>query len=329
VSEATLGSLKAEPWGGDVELVGIPVDARSRLRRVLAEQTRLRRRRLDLLHNLFTTAPAFPGIPQVTTILDLIYKRFPQTHSGMRARGLAALVWLAARRSARIITISEAAKSDVVRFLAVAPEEVDVTYLGPALPIGELDEGNVRSTLGLGEAPVVLTVSAKLPHKNLERLFDAFTGLRAEPAPVLVVPGYETFHEGALRERASALASGRIIFTGWLDDAVLDGLFRAATCFVFPSLAEGFGLPVLDALVRGVPVATSNCSSLPEVGGDAVLYFDPTDTEAIRTAVSRLLGDADLRERLGAAGPRQAKKFSWAATAEGTLSSYERALAAG
>jgi glycosyltransferase involved in cell wall biosynthesis len=325
-SEAALSSLGAEPWGRDVELVGIPVDARSRLRRVLAEQTRLHRRRIDLLHNLFTTAPAFPGVPQVTTILDVIYKRFPQTHAGLRARGLAALVWVAARRSERIIAISESAKSDVVRFLGVAPERVDVTYLGPALPIGELDEATVRSTLDLGKAPVVLTVSAKLPHKNLERLFEAFARLELEPAPVLVVPGYETFHEPALRKRASALAPGRIVFTGWLDDAVLDGLFRAATCFVFPSLAEGFGLPVLEAIVRGVPVVCSRIGPLEEVAGKAALYFNPRDVADMATAIETLLNDGAERKRLGLAGAERARAFSWDATAEATIAAYERAL---
>jgi glycosyltransferase involved in cell wall biosynthesis len=325
---AALESLLAEPWGRDVDLVGIPFDARSRVRRALAEQTRLRGRGIDLLHNLFTTAPAFPGVPQVTTILDVIYKRFPETHAGLRARGLAVLTWIAAHRSKRIIAISEAGKGDIVRFLGVASERVDVTYPGPALPPGELDESIVRASLGLGEAPIVLTVSAKLPHKNLERLFEAFAGVQAEPAPVLVVPGYETFHEPALRERAAALVPGRIRFTGWLEDEALDGLFRASACFVFPSLAEGFGLPVLDALARGVPVASSDASSLPEVGGDAVLYFDPNDTGAMTTAISRLLEDEALRNRLRAAGPEQAGKFSWAKTAEDTLASYERALAA-
>ena len=98
---------------------------------------------------------------------------------------------------------------------------------------------------------------------------------------------------------------------GWLGDDVLDGLYRAATCFVFPSLAEGFGLPVLDALVRGTPVACSNATSLPEVAGDATLYFEPTDTGAIAAAIDRLLQDSALRDRLRAAGPVQARKFSW------------------
>jgi len=324
---AAVPSLLAEPWGRDVELVGIPVEARSRVRRALAEQTRLRRPGIDLLHNLFTTAPAFPAVPQVTTILDVIYKRFPETHAGLRARGLALLTWISARRSRRIIAISEAAKSDIVQFLGVPSERVDVTYPGPALPLGELDPASVRASLDLGEAPIVLTVSAKLPHKNLERLFEAFAGVQVEPAPVLVVPGYETFHEPALRERAAAVASGRIRFTGWLEDEVLDALFWASTCFVFPSLAEGFGLPVLDALARGVPVATSNASSLPEVGGDAVIYFDPTNTGAMTNAITGLLENEELRERLRAAGPSRAAEFSWSQTAEATLASYRRTLA--
>ena len=324
---AAVESLLAEPWGHNVEIAGIPVDARSRAGRAVAEQTRLRGRGIDLLHNLFTTAPAFPGVPQVTTIHDLIYKRFPETHRGLHATGLGVLAWIAAHRSRRIIAVSQATKDDIVRFLHVVPERVDVTYEGPALPLGGgLDESELRSLLGLSDAPIVLTASAKLPHKNLERLFEAFSRLQTEPAPILIVPGYKTFHEPALRERASSLAPGRILFTGWLDDAVLDGLFRAATCFVFPSLAEGFGLPVLDALVRGTPVACSNATSLPEVGGDAVLYFDPTETGEISSAISQLLENEAVRETLRAAGPKQAEKFSWAQTAEGTLKSYERAL---
>jgi alpha-1,3-rhamnosyl/mannosyltransferase len=168
----------------------------------------------------------------------------------------------------------------------------------------------------------VLTVSAKRPHKNLGRLLEAFARVQATPAPVLVAPGYPTVFESELRRRAGP----RIHLTGWLDDETLEGLYAAAACFVFPSLAEGFGLPVLDAMTRGVPVACSDRSSLPEIGGDAVLYFDPTDVAAISDAMLRLLTDTQLREQLRAAGRLQAAKFSWKATAEATLESYRRAL---
>ena len=326
-SGRAIPSLAEESWADSVELAGLPFDARSRLRRVLAEQTLIGRevttRKVELLHNVFTTAPAAPRVPQVTTILDVIYKRFPETHGGVLSKGLAALAWMAARRSDRVIAISDAAKTDIARFLGVPLERIDVTHLGPGLPdIGTASESTVRRNLELGTAPIVLTVSAKRPHKNLERLFEAFR--KVESDAVLVVPGYETSFEADLRKKAGE----RVVFTGWLADDVLDGLYRAATCLVFPSLAEGFGLPVLDALARGTPVASSNATSLPEVAGDAALYFDPEDTDAIAAAIKRLLADEPLRERLSEAGPAQAAKFSWARTAEGTLESYRRALAA-
>jgi glycosyltransferase involved in cell wall biosynthesis len=322
-STRTASWLREEPWADGVEILGLPFDARSRARRVLAEQTllprELRRRSVDLLHNLFTTAPAAPGVPQVTTIHDVIYKRFPETHEGVLGRGLGVLVWTAARRSDRVIAVSESGKTDIVRFLGVPVERVDVTYEGPALGGEETrPESDLRAELALGDAPIVLTVSAKRPHKNLKRLFEAFDDVERDA--VLVAPGYSTFYEDELREKASE----RIRLSGWLADADLDGLYRAATCFVFPSLAEGFGLPVLDALVRGTPVACSNATSLPEVAGDAALYFDPEDRDAIAAAIDRMLADHDLRERLGQAGPRQAAKFSWRSTAEATLASYER-----
>jgi glycosyltransferase involved in cell wall biosynthesis len=330
-SEEGAPSLATEPWAGDVELVRLPVRARGRVRRVLAEQTllaaRIARGRFDLLHNLFTTAPAAPRVPQVTTILDVIYKRFPETHAGMLAWGMRVLVPLAARRSRRILTLSQAAKDEIVRFLGVPADRVDVAYLGPGMAddVEPVPEAALRCRFELGDRPLLLTVSAKRPHKNLERLIDA-VGELAEPAPVLVLPGYPTPFEEALRARAEAAAPGRVRFAAWVDEPTLEGLYRAARCFVFPSLAEGFGLPVLEALRRGVPVACSDLSSLPEVAGDAARYFDPTDSGAIAAAICELLEDEALRERLAAAGRERARRFSWSATAAATLACYERAL---
>ena len=170
-------------------------------------------------------------------------------------------------------------------------------------------------------------MSAKRPHKNLERLIDAFSRVEHDPAPVLVVPGYPTAFEGELQERAEQKAPGRVRFAGWVDDATLEALYLMANCFVFPSLAEGFGLPLLEALVRGVPVACSNASSLPEVAGEAALYFDPLDTDAITNAISDLLRKPALRQRLARAGRERARAFSWKTTAERTVKSYELALA--
>ena len=321
--------LSAEAWTDDVELVRIPVRVRSRPRRVLAEQTLLRgaarRARLDLLHNVHNMAPVAPGVPQVTTILDVIYKRYPETHAGVLATGVALLVPLAARRSRRILTLSEAAKDDIAHYLHVEPDRIDVTPLGPGLAddVAPIDEAELRRRHELGDAPIVLTVSAKRPHKNLERLLEAIALVQADPEPVLVAPGYETVFEPELRQRAG----DRIRFLGWVDDDELEGLYRAAKCFVFPSLAEGFGLPVLEAMVRGVPVACSRIGPLEEVAGEAPLYFEPTDTEDMARAIESLLGDAGLRTLLAEAGRERAKHFTWSRTAEATIASYERALA--
>ena len=148
--------------------------------------------------------------------------------------------------------------------------------------------------------------------------------IETDQAPILVITGYPTAYEEGLRARAGS----RVRLVGWVDDATLAGLYRMAICLVFPSLAEGFGLPVLEAMRRGLPVACSNTSSLPEVAGEAALYFDPTDTASITGAVDRIMGDRRLREQLSAAGEEQARKFSWSETAARTLESYQRALAA-
>jgi glycosyltransferase involved in cell wall biosynthesis len=316
-------SLSEELEGAEV--VRVPVTARSRVRRVLAEQTLLpaaaRRAGIDLLHNTLNTAPAIPGLPQVTTIHDVIYKRYPET-AGLLNAGVAVLVPLAARRSRRVITVSNAAKEDIVRFLGVRSDRVDVTPNGPGLPepANPLAPEELRRRFALGDAPLVLTVAAKRPHKNLGRLIDAVA--RLETDAVLVVPGFETPHEAELRARAGE----RIRFLGWVADDELDGLYRAARCFVLPSLAEGFGLPVLEAMLRGTPVACSRVSSLPEVAGDAALYFDPLDPAAIEEAIAHLLADEQLRARLRATGLERARTFTWEAAAESTLASYERAL---
>jgi glycosyltransferase involved in cell wall biosynthesis len=297
---------------------------------VLAEQTLLpaavRRADIDLLHNVFTTAPALPGVPQVTTILDVIYKRFPETHRGLLTYGMRVLVPLSARRSNRVLTLSESAKADIVRFLGVPADRVDVAYLGPGLPahVEPTPEKKLRQRFGLGTAPIVLSVSAKRPHKNLERLIDAVGAIETDPAPVLVITGYPTAYE---EEELRARARSRVRLAGWVDDETLAGLYNSSVCLAFPSLAEGFGLPVLEAMLRGLPVACSTATSLPEVAGDAALYFDPTDTRAITDALERLLTDGRLREQLAAAGRKQAAKFSWKATADATLRSYQRALA--
>jgi glycosyltransferase involved in cell wall biosynthesis len=324
-----------DPIGQVVNTVTVPVAASSRPARVRGEQQHLpglaRRAGVDVLHSLAGTAPLRGPFARVVTIHDLIYRVFPETHRGVLGLGMRVLIPLSARRSHRVIVDSQSTADDVVKHLAVPPDRVDVVPLGlgttrRATP---LPEPEVRRRFDLSESrPIALSVSAKRPHKNLGRLLDALALLPAECRPVLVVPGYPTWYEDELRGRAARLGIGdEVRFLGWVDGSELEGLYAAATCFVFPSLYEGFGLPVLEAMARGVPVACSDRSSLPEVAGDAALLFDPEDVRAIAGALEQLLTDEALAQRLREAGRLRAETFSWQRTAEGTLASYRCALA--
>ena len=330
VTITVIASPEAAREFESVASVVLAVDARSRIGASLAEQTKLPRIvgriKPDLLHNLFNTAPAFPGAPQVTTIHDLIHRTVPETHTRFLGLGLRLLVDLAARRSRRIIAVSDATKQEIVSRLGVDGDRVDVVPNGPGTvaKAAPLSDPDVRRRLELGARPVILAASAKRPHKNLERLIAAMTSLDDS---VLVLPGYPTPFEASLRAAADrAGVADRVRFVGWIDEPLLEGLYALARCLVVPSLAEGFGLPVVEAMARGTPVACSDIPPFREVGGDAVLYFDPLDVQSIADTVACLVADDELRRRLAAAGRSRAAQFSWAKTAAMTLAAYDRAL---
>jgi glycosyltransferase involved in cell wall biosynthesis len=232
---------------------------------------------------------------------------------------------VAARRSHRIIAISRATRDDVVQHLHVPLDHIDVVPQG--LGRRAAVEPRRPGGLDLRGRDLLLTAAAKRPHKNLGAVLDALALMAPEQRPVLVLPGYHTPHEEELKRRAAALGvAGDVRFLGWVDDAEMEGLYAAAAGVVFPSLLEGFGLPVLEAMARGVPVACSDRPPMNEVAGDAALRFDPESPRTIADAIARLLTDAPLRERLRAAGPANAARFTWTATARGTIASYRRAL---
>src|SRR5580704_592972 len=199
------------PWGELLPAVTVPVRARRREQWVFGEQVLLpalaARARVDLVHSLASTAPAWGPFRRVVTVHDLIYARFPEAHSGLRDRGMRVLVPLAVRRSHRVLADSQSTREDLVELLGTPPGRIDVVPLGFGVPprVPALSEERTRARFDLGARRVVLSLSAKRPHKNLLALLDALERLPAERRPVLVLPGYPTWHEAELRERAAAL----------------------------------------------------------------------------------------------------------------------------
>ncbi len=321
------------PWGQLIPTVTVPVWGRHRAQWVRGEQQLLprlaARAGVDLLHSLANTAPAWGRFRRVVTIHDLIYRLAPEAHLGLLGLGMRVLVPLAAHRSDRIITVSNSTRDDVQRLLRVSPRKVDVVPqgVGAGRTAAPLPGSELRARLGAGRRQIVLCVSAKRPHKNLARLIGAIARIPADRRPLLVLPGYPTAHEAELRRHSAELdVENDVRLLGWIDPIELEGLYAAADCFVFPSLLEGFGLPVLEAMSRGVPVACSGRGSLAEVVGGAALLFEPESEAEIAAAIERLLSDPVLARRQREAGRKRAAQFSWAATAAGTLACYERTL---
>jgi glycosyltransferase involved in cell wall biosynthesis len=311
------------------ESIPIAVNAANRVEWVRGEQQLLppaaKRAGVPLVHSLGSTAPWWGDFKRVTTIHDLHYRIVPDAHFGVRGLGMRVLVPGAARRSDRIIAVSQTTADDIHEMLKTPREKIDTVPQGVRPPgaVTPTPEQDLRGRFMIGDRPVLLAVSAKRPHKNLLRLVQAHGQIPAERRPMLVLPGYTTPHEAELREGA---ACDDVRFPAWLSPEDLEGFYAIADAFVFPSLYEGFGLPVLEAMARGVPVATSARGSLREVAGDAALLFDPEDVDAIQEAIVTLLGDERLRDELRKKGRERAAQFTWAKTAEGTVRSYERAL---
>jgi glycosyltransferase involved in cell wall biosynthesis len=311
-----------DTWGAlDVEVVRCPVRARSRPARLVYEQTILpvQCRGLDVLHSLGYTAPLVAPCPTVVTLHDLNYHFHPEDWSQAALWANRVLVPAVARASTRVLTISQSSADAIARVLGVERSRLDVVYHGV--------DGNVvdGGALPSGIAPgYLLSVTATHPHKNLDVLLAAYERLRAAwvDAPPLVLVGIAGRQHEEVARRA---ARGGVTMMGWVDDATLGALYRHAGAFVFPSRYEGFGFPVLEAMSAGVPVVSSNATSLPELYGDAALACDPDDVAGFATAMQRASTDRPLRESLIQRGRVRAATFTWARAAEQTRAVYERA----
>lgn len=322
-------ALAREGWSDFCALVRVPTDEGQRVRRLLSELVRFpdlaRRRECDLLHSLSNTGPAVASPPHVVTIHDVIFFHHA-TMPWTTTLATRAVVGGAARRAAGVITVSEASRDAILATLPVAPERVSVVHNGAGRePVAGVPADALRRRLGIpAAARVVLCVAALRPHKNQALLVRALPRLPEDV--VLVLAGHEEAYADELRALGSELGvHDRLRFAGYVSDAELEGLYALAACAAFPTLAEGFGLPVLEALRRGLPVACSDLAVLHEVGGYLCLYFDPCDdADAARAVLAAMERAGDAQ-----AGMARAAGFGWEATAQGTLDAYERALAPG
>jgi glycosyltransferase involved in cell wall biosynthesis len=288
----------------------------------LAEQVRipvaLRRERVDLFHAPHYVLPPLTQCKSVVTIHDVIHLLFPQYLPGRLAHAYArASLWAAARRADRILTVSETSKHDILRRFKVPAEKIVVIYNAiderfNVQPSREQVQ-RVRERYQLDEQFVLYVGNIK-PHKNLERLIDAFDRVRRSGFDHLrlLIIGDEISKYTALRRAVHVHKLHKAVrFLGFVPIETLAVLYRLADVFVFPSLYEGFGLPPLEAMASGAPVVTSNVSSLPEVVGDAALLVDPYDPESIADGIRQVLTDDDLRATLRARGFAQARQYSW------------------
>ncbi len=294
----------------------------------------LRQLKANVYHSPYYLMPYYPGVPVLLTVYDLIPLLYPH-YASLKARLL--FRWataLALRTAQRITTISEASHRDLLAIYAVPPGKVTTIHLAadpmfqpqPPQTIAAL-----RARLNLPEQ-YLLYVGSNKPHKNLPRLIEAFSrfilnlecGLQHLK---LVVAGvWDTRYPEACRQAGASGISQQIQFLGPIAEADLPALYSGALAFVFPSEYEGFGLPVLEAMACGTPVACANTSSLPEVAGDAALLFEPTQVNSIAEALHRLVTDAALRTSLRQQGLDRAKQFSWRQTALETLALYQKVV---
>jgi len=294
-----------------------------------------KRRGVGVLHTLWW-APIKSMCPLVLTVHDVSFRRHPEILPLKDRVAALCLVPLSMHKATYIITISEYSKQEITTYYDIPAHKVVVTYLAPAPSFRNIDTRSPRIEEWLKahriRSPFVLTVGNLEPRKNLQRLFEAFCQVlgadSGEEKPQMVIVGKSYWRGHETKQIVESLGIGdHVRFTGYVSNEELNWLYNAASVFVYPSLYEGFGLPVVEAMACGTPVIASNTSSIPEVAGDAALLFDPYSVDGIAMALHKVLYEPGCAEFLKAAGLKRAGLFSWKNTARETVAVYQDAQA--
>ena len=317
------GSSAWLPTGPGIETRFIPFPRLWTHLRLSAEL--LRRPRPDVLFVPAHVLPLAHPLPSVVTVHDLGYRYFPEAHPTAQRLYLDWSTRFSARGATRVIADSQATRHDLVRFYGIPESKIRVVYPGFDETLALTDPARVRARYGLPQA-YVLHVGTLQPRKNIGRLIEAMELLKTRaPGVRLVLAGRAGWLSEPIVARARALP-GLVQLLDYVPDEDLAGLYSGARAFAFPSLYEGFGFPVLEAMACGTPVVCANTSSLPELAGDAALLVDPLDTTALASTLGRLLDDPSLRASLTERGLAQVRQFSWAKAAEEVMGVMEEAV---
>jgi glycosyltransferase involved in cell wall biosynthesis len=285
---------------------------------------------LDLFHAAdFVLPPVKPGTRAIVTIHDLSFVRYPDLVMPGMETHLNKWVPHSVRRANHVIAVSEATRQDLIALYQTPPEKITTLYHGVTPGFKPVVDPTalaaVRQKYRLGENPFILSVSTIQPRKNYKRLIQAFAQI--DSPFLLVIGGDKGWHYQDIFAAVDKLGlEKRVLFPGFVADADLPALYSAASLFAYPSLYEGFGLPLLEAMACGTPVVTSNQSSLPEVVGEAALLIDPYDVDALAAAMRQVLTDTDLQQKLSQAGQIQAKQFTWSKMATKLTNLYQKTL---
>jgi len=313
------GYAGSEGWDRLPQVTLHPIVPEQREKRALWEALRAPRVARSLgIDVWFSTTHMLPlgrSLPRVPFVHDLIAVKYPELFGWKQALYLKWALKYACTRSSRVLTNSEATRADIVATYGTSPDRIVVSGLGPGNVVARVDPASVSDqdlhALGLPWERFLLAIGTLEPRKNLDRLIEAMP-LLADPGLGLAIAGGRGWKESVIFTQVQRLGiADRIVFLGYVEDADLARLLARTEAFVFPSLYEGFGMPILEAMLAGAPVLASARPAMEEVGGAAARYFDPTSPSSIAAAIGEVTSDPGLVQSMQEAGPVRAERFTW------------------